>query len=451
MAWRFGFLHQMMMRPTWTVVGSFVLVALIGSLLLTLPMASTGAPVPWVDAFFTATSAVCVTGLVVVDTGTRFTPFGQAVILALFQLGGLGIMTLSLILITLSGRRISLSGRSIMEQTFMPNPGAHIYSVTMTIIVFTFLIEGVGALLLYAAAPVDGLFSAVFHAVSAFCNAGFALRAESFTAFRANPAVNGIITSLIIAGGLGFFVVFECFQFFVQRSRKKLSLHTKTVLSVTAGLLVIGTLLFFFFEYNNLLRGMPLGEKILASFFQSVTSRTAGFNTVDFGLATNPTLLMVIMLMFIGASPGSTGGGIKTTCLGVLIALAKSKLHGREDVSLFKASFSNRAVARALSVTILAIVIISGALLVLLWTETGNQPFSGPHPTFIQYFFETVSAFGTVGLSTGITGGLSAIGKLLLTLVMFIGRIGPLTLAYAVGRRYGRGKFRYAEESIMIG
>ena len=439
------------MYPIQTVAASFVIVALLGSLLLITPWANQGPRISWVDAFFTSTSAVCVTGLTVTDPGSTFTLFGQIVILGLIQAGGLGIMTFSVLLIMFSGRRISVYGRIITELTFTPHPEVQIYALLRTIIGATLAIEATGAILLYFFTPDRGLFSAGFHAISAFCNAGFSLFPDNLCQFRGHLGVNLVITTLVILGGLGFYVVFECLRYRPWRPGSRLSLHSKTVISVTAGLLLSGTVVIYFLEANNLLKGLPLGERILAAWFQSVTPRTAGFNTIDLGQATTATLLFMVLLMFVGASPGSTGGGVKTTTLGVMIALAKNKLRGREEVDLFKASISNRAVARALSVTILAILIIVGALFLLLWWETGSQPFGQTSNRFIEYLFETTSAFGTVGLSTGLTARLTALSKLVLCAVMLLGRIGPLTVAHAVGRRYGRGKFRYAEESVMIG
>lgn len=448
---KFRIIHELEIHPTETVAASFFILALLGSLLLVTPWAAGEAQgVGWVDAFFTATSAVCVTGLTVVDTGTRFSLFGQIVIMALIQLGGLGIMTFSIILITLSGRRLSLSGRIIVEQTFLPRAETHIYDLIRIVIGSTLIIEISGALLLYFFRPDDGVFSAFFHAVSAFCNAGFSLYRDNLAGFRDHVGINLVITTLIILGGLGFYVIFESLHR-VSGQKHRLSLHTKLVLSLTLFLIVSGTIFFYLIESGNVLRGYPFGTRLLVSYFQSVTARTAGFNTIDFGQVANGTLFFIILLMFVGASPGSTGGGIKTTTLGVLIALAKSKFKGREDVDIFKTSISSRAVARALSVSVLAILIISGAFFLLLLIETGNHPFATVDRHGIEFLFETTSAFGTVGLSTGVTAGLADLSKLLLSMVMLIGRIGPLAMAHAVGRRYGLGKFRYAEESVMIG
>jgi trk system potassium uptake protein TrkH len=444
-------LRQLQLHPTETVAASFVIAALIGALLLRLPWASHGEPVSWVNAIFTATSAVCVTGLTVVDTGATYTTFGHVVILSLIQAGGLGIMTFSVILILFSGRRISLYGRAITEQTFTPQPERQIYHLLRTIVGATLAIEAIGALLLYWFVPDKGMFPAVFHAISAFCNAGFSLFPDNLTQYRDHLGVNLVITCLIIVGGLGFYVVFECLRYRPWRRTSRLSLHSKMVLSVTAGLILAGTVAIYFLEADNLLKGLPFGQRLLASYFQAVTPRTAGFNTLDLSQATFATLLFLIVLMFVGASPGSTGGGVKTTTLGVMIALAKNKLRGREQVDLFKTSISDKNVARALSVTILASGIILGAVFVLLCWETGSRPYHQTSRHFIEFFFETTSAFGTVGLSTGLTAHLTSLSKMLLCGVMLLGRIGPLTVAHAVGRRYGRGKFRYAEEGVMIG
>lgn len=447
----FNLVRRFEAHPAEMAVASFVLTALTGSALLMLPVSMAGEPISWVDAFFTATSAVCVTGLASVDTGTRFTVFGQTVIMVLIQLGGLGIMTINAIFMIYSGRRISLSGRLMMESTFMPRPEQHVYSMIRTIVLATMLIESTGAVIIYILVPESGGFRAIFHAVSAFCNAGFSTYPDNLMSFRGNLGMNLVITALIILGGLGFYVLFDCYYFLVQGERRKLSLHTKLVLVTTICLIVAGTAGFYFFESRNLLRDLPPGEKLLASYFQSVTPRTAGFNTVDLGRATQTSLLFIIMLMFIGASPGSTGGGIKTTTFAIIAALGRSKLKGRSRVEIFKASVSEETVARALSVTLMAAGIIVLALLLALQVETGDQPYAKAPARFVEYCFEVVSAFGTVGLSTGITPQLGDFFKLLLCAVMFIGRVGPLTIAHAVGRKKATSQYRYAEEQVMIG
>ncbi len=444
-------LRHFQLYPTRSIALSFLITSLIGGILLSLPISANGKPVTFLNAWFTSTSALCVTGLIVVDTGTKFTLFGQTVILLLIELGGLGIMTFSAIFFTLSGRRLSLSGRMIVEGTFLPDAGAQIYSFVKIILFSTIIIESIGAISMYIFSPGKGIFYSVFHSISAFCNAGFSLNRDSFSSYVGNAGVNITIMSLIVLGGIGFFIYYEVYRRFILKEVRKFSLHTKIVFTFTSILIFGGGLVFFLLENGNSLKHLSFKAKILASLFQSVTARTTGFNTVNIGALTPSALLFLIFLMFIGASPGSTGGGIKTTTLGVLYAMAKSKLKGRDDVDIFKTTIKRGAIARAFSVTIIATLIVFISVFIILIVEFGYTPYSYTHHYFIEILFEVVSAFGTVGLSTGITSTLHPISKLVIIFVMLTGRIGPLTIAHAVGSRYRKGKFKYAEESIMIG
>ncbi len=444
-------LRHFQLYPTRTISISFLLVSLFGGFLLHLPISVNGNPISFLDAWFTSTSALCVTGLIVVDTGTKFTLFGQVVILFLIELGGLGIMTFSAIFFTLSGRRLSLSERMIVEGTFLPDVGAQIYSFVKIILFSTLIIETVGAFLIYIFSPGKGVFYSIFHSVSAFCNAGFSLNRDSFSGYVGNIGVNLTIMSLIVLGGIGFFLYYEFYRKFYLKEVRKFSLHTKMVISFTTFLIFFGGIVFFLLESGNSLRGLDFKSRILASLFQSVTSRTAGFNTVDIAILTPGTLLFLIFLMFVGASPGSTGGGIKTTTLGVLYAMARSKLKGREEVDLFKTTIKRRSIARAFSVITISSLIVFFSVFLILIVEFGFTPYKDIHHHFIEILFEVVSAFGTVGLSTGITSTLHPLSRFILIMVMLTGRIGPLTIAHAVGSRYRRGKFKYAEESVMIG
>ena len=290
----------------------------------------------------------------------------------------------------------------------------------------------------------------------AFCNAGFSLFPDNLIRYRADVTVNLVITALIIVGGLGFLVNMELRDQALLRWRKRrpprLSLHTRLVLVVTAALLVVGMAGFLISEWRNLLQGLPLPEKLLASWFQSVTPRTAGFNTVDYGQAATATLFFTIFLMFIGASPGSTGGGVKTTSVGLLFALLHARYRGRGRAMLFQRTIPHAVMDRALSVILLSWILASSALLLLTVAELGFAPHGRARPQFIALMFETVSAFGTVGLSTGITPSLTPAGKMLIALLMFAGRLGPVTVALAAGRKApGRVRFRYAEENVMVG
>jgi len=429
---------------------SFAAAIVVGTLALMLPTSTTGGSHRFIDALFTATSAVCVTGLIVVDTGTFYTRSGQTIILCLVQIGGLGIMTFSVILLLVARRRISIRDKTIVRDTFTPVHSSEIYALVRRVFLSTFAIEGLGALCLWVFTPDRALFSSVFHSVAAFCNAGFSLKSDNLMGYRYNAGVNLTVCSLIVLGGLGFFTHVELARLALRRP-VRLSLHSRLVLLVTSLLIVGGAFSFYIFESRNTLKAETMKGIILISLFQSVTARTAGFNTVDLGRVTNATLFMVILLMFVGASPGSTGGGIKTSTLGVLVAMARSRWRGQATVNVFHRTIPYETVSRALVVLVLAFTLVTFAVLALAFVEIGDTPYALSPQHFIELFFEVVSAFGTVGLSTGITPYLSDLGKFILILIMFVGRVGPLTVATAVGRQSPRGKFQYAEENVMVG
>jgi trk system potassium uptake protein TrkH len=432
----------------------------LGTLLLSLPVAGAGESLSPLDAFFTATSAVCVTGLTVVDTGTRFSPFGQAVILALVQLGGLGIMTFAVFVGVVLGRKVAFTDRMVIQDSMHHTPKAGVRRLVRYVLTFTLAVEAAGAALLWirfrGQFPAgEAVWQSVFHSVSAFCNAGFGLLPDSLVRFRGDPLVNLVITALIVVGGLGFLVNMELFDGARARIRGAqvplLTLHTRLAVVVTAALLAVGTIAFLVLEWNNVLRDLSPGERLLAAWFQSVTPRTAGFNTVDYGRLSSDTLFFMIFLMFVGASPGSTGGGIKTTTFGLLFALVVARWRGRGRAAVFHRTIPHAVMDRALLLTLLAWAVVSVAIGLLVAIETHGMPFDAAEPRFLALMFEAVSAFGTVGLSTGITASLSVAGKLVLVAVMFAGRVGPLTLVLAVGPRQERGRFRYAEENVMVG
>ncbi|MHB8765692.1 MAG: TrkH family potassium uptake protein [Deferrisomatales bacterium] len=456
---RLGPLLERHLRPNQILVASFAGAILLGAALLTTPWAARGAPLGWVDALFTATSATCVTGLVVVDTGSHFTPFGQGVILALIQLGGLGIMTYSSVFLLLLGRRLSFRDQTILEETLGRRHRVTVRRVVRDVFLFTLTIELLGAAVLTAAftrrLPLgEAVYHGVFHSVSAFCNAGFGLYATSFVEYRGDWTVNLALMGLIVVGGLGFTVLEDLAEAWTRwRARQpvRLRLHTKVVLAATAALVPLGAVAVWAFEARNALAGLPWDEQLLAALFQSVTPRTAGFNTLDYGLLTNTTLFLTILLMFVGAGPGSCAGGIKTSTLAVVSALFRDRMLGRRRVSLFQRTLPEETVSRAVSLLVASFAFVTAALFVLLATEVGSVPHRSDGGRFLELFFETVSAFGTVGLSTGITPSLTPGGRLLLTAVMFVGRLGPLTLALAVGLKRERGKFLYAEENVMVG
>jgi trk system potassium uptake protein TrkH len=401
-----------------------------------------------------------VTGLTVVDTGTRFSPFGQAVVLALIQVGGLGLMTFAVFVGVLLGRKVAFTGRMVIQDSMHHTPRAGVRRLVRYVLAFTLAVEAAGAALLWVRfrgqfPAGEAVWQSVFHSVSAFCNAGFGLLPDNLVRYRGDPLVNLAITGLIVVGGLGFLVNMELWDLARARLRggraPLLTLHARLVLVVSAALLGVGMVAFLLLEWENVLREMPLGERLLASWFQSVTPRTAGFNTIDYGRVSSDTLFFTIFLMFVGASPGSTGGGIKTTTFGLLVALVVARWRGRGRATLFHRTIPHAVMDRALTIALLAWALVSLAVGLLVFTETHGRPFAVAEPRFLALMFEAVSAFGTVGLSTGITPSLSAWGKLVLVALMFVGRVGPLTLVLAVGPRQERGRFRYAEENVMVG
>ncbi len=445
----------------------FAVFILVGALLLwLLPVhcAPEGrCSLPFVDALFMATSAACVTGLSVVDVGSSLSGYGQCVLLILIQGGGLGIMTISTGMSLLLGRGISMRSRFVLQDTFTAGAHRSFRALLTRIIVFTLALELGGMLLLFPSFAQradtwwDGLWSAIFHAVSAFCNAGFSLYRDSLVSFRADVVVNLTVSALIVLGGLGFLVLDElavgfrrpCSPYTLWRS---LSLHSKVVLSTTALLIMAGFALFFIGERHTTMEGFSLRERILASLFQAITPRTAGFNTLDFASMTNLTILVTMILMFIGGSPGSTAGGIKISTLAVLAAVGIARFKKRERVHLFKRSLDEGAVVKAFGVFTVGIIIVITATALLLGTELGYKPCDATEGLFVKYLFEVISAFGTVGLSMGVTASLGIGAKVILICTMFVGRLGPFVVAMALMPSGGeRGPFMYAEEKIMVG
>ncbi len=440
------------LNPAQILIIGFLSFILIGTGLLMLPMSTVNGITPE-DALFTSTSAVCVTGLIVKDTPNDFTLFGKIVILLLIQTGGLGYMTSATIISLLIGKRIGISERIIMQEALNVLTMEGIVKFTKAILLMTLLIESAGALVLtirflpeYQLS--DAIFLGIFHAVSAFNNAGFSLFPDNLVRYRADLTVNLVISFLIIAGGIGFIVISDVLSYW-RRKVFRVSLHTKTVLVTTSALIVSGALLFFLFEYSNesSISGLPLQEQALTSWFSSVTARTAGFNTVDYSLLRFDTLFIAMLLMFIGASPGSTGGGIKTTAFAIVIASLCSIMQGARDTVLFRKRISATTTAKAfLSIALAALLIVAVTVVILRLEDT----------KYLPAVFEVTSAFGTVGLSVGDGGvrSLSALftpmGKILISFTMFAGRLGPLTLAIAVARKSEK-RFRYPEGKVIIG
>lgn len=430
------------------LVLGFAGLILSGVALLMTPYASkSGGTLRFVDALFTATSAVCVTGLVVVDTGTYFSVFGQSVILLLIQIGGLGVMTVATLVAVLSGKKINLKERLLIQEATNQLDLAGVVRLTLYIIRATLLVEMVGGTILalrwFQDFGLQGIYFGYWHAVSAFCNAGFDLFGEyrSITGYVGDLTVNGVIASLIVVGGIGFPVVADLWN---CRQTRRFSLHTKVVLTTTVLLIVLGAGFIFVAEYGNAktLGDLPPADKVMASLFQSVTARTAGYNTVDIGLLREGTLLAIIFLMFVGASPSSMGGGVKTSTAAILFISLVGSVTGKRDPLAFGRQIPQQTVYKAFTIVTISVMLISLVTLTLSFTETA--------PIF-SLLFEVTSAFGTVGLSTGITPKLSDIGKVLITLTMFAGRVGTLTLLMALALRPRKERLKYPEGKIVIG
>ena len=433
----------------------FAGVILAGTLLLSLPIATESRrALPLIDAFFTSTSAVCVTGLIVIDTPNVLSTFGEVVLMLLIQAGGLGYMTIATLIAVVLGKRITLQERTTLQEALNLYTREGLLHFAMNVVRMTALVELTAAALLAARwAPEFGLgraaYLGLFHAVSAFNNAGFSLFSDNLAGFRGDLAVNLVITTLIICGGLGFLVLSEVGH--LKRRGSALSAHAKLTLAITAILIVFGTASIYLLEHGNqaTLGRLGAGEAWLAAYFQAVTPRTAGFNTINIGAMTPPALALLIALMFIGASPGGTGGGIKTTTFGVAMAALWASARGRGDPLIFKRRLAADLVARAFAVSLAALLALGAITWLLLVVERRD---------FLQTVFESTSAFGTVGLSMGVPGSVlslvgsfSVAGKLLLALLMYFGRVGPLTIAVALARGRPPARIRYTEAKILIG
>ena len=430
------------------------MIIILGTLLLKIPLATKTGHIATIDAFFTATSAVCVTGLVVVDTGNFFTHYGQIIVLCLIQVGGLGIITFSMLFYRLLGMDIPLRGKMAMEETFTYESVKDTFSIVKSVFIYAMIIEGIGFLILFIKwaqlFPIKkALYMSIFHSISAFCNAGFSPFTKSLMAFRGDWWVNLTLSCLIISGGIGFVVLYEL-QRKIKRG-KRLSLHTKTVISTTAILIITGALVFFLTEHQNVLRGFSHSETILACLFQSVTARTTGFNTVGIGHLTNATLFILILMMFIGASPGSCGGGIKTTNLAILLSITFNRLKGRANTVMFKRSIPRETVIRSISLVIGSIMFLILMFVIFLIFEESNLSHLASKGLFLESLFELVSAFGTVGLSTGLTPHLDTVGKVLVIITMFVGRLGLLTFTFSLAKRKTGDELLYSEENIIVG
>lgn len=432
---------------------------LLGAAFLRSPASHAGPTVPFLDALFTATSATCVTGLAVVDTGTAFSTFGQTVILVLIQLGGLGIMTYTSLFFYLWRRRVSLTDHIAVGQSLLQDPSFHLGQFLLRVVAGVAIIEAAGALFLHLFDPVGfSPFSAVFHSVSAFCNAGFGLFPDSLVRYRGSVGVNVVVMALIVLGGLGFTVIVELYRLARERLRPRASLvprrrlawYSRTVLSTSAVLIVAGAALLYLGEYFGQ-EGRDGSSTVLAALFQSVTCRTAGFNTLDIGRMGETSLVIMILLMFIGGSPGSCAGGIKTTTFRVLVAFGRAQMRGGRQAVIGRFAVDEPTLNRALTLTIFATGIVLAALLILCFTEGATQAHHLARGRFLDIFFEVVSAFGTVGLSTGLTPELSTAGKIVVIALMFVGRLGPIVFLSVLQGFQEQPRYQWPEQSMLIG
>ena len=440
--------------PEIAIVLSFAGLIAVGTVLLSLPFSrGEGRSIDIIDALFTATSAVCVTGLITVDTARAWSHLGQGVILGLIQLGGLGILTFSTFFLVLFRRPIHLSQHGLITRTHGKLTRVGVKALIVRIVSYALAIELVGGAILAAFFAQEsgwrsGVWQGAFHAVSAFCNAGFSLFSDSLEGYSASWVVNLTVIGLILLGGIGFLVITDVESWI--RRRRRLSLHSKVVLVTSGVLIVAGTVGFYAFEARNVLADRPAGEQFLISLFQSVTPRTAGFNTVSFSSLTNPALMLTLILMFIGGSPGSAAGGVKTSTAAILLGILIARARGLHHATLFRRSIPEKLVGEAIAIVLLAVLVIMTATFMLQWTELRDLAHPGIRGEFLSLNFEAVSAFGTVGLSMGETFGLRSSSKLIVVVLMFIGRLGPLTLAVALSRRR-RVDYQYAEEPVLVG
>ncbi len=446
--------YKMKLTTAQMLVLGFAVIIAVGTILLMLPVSSrSGCKTSFVNAFFTATSASCITGLVVFDTYTYWSMFGQLVLLALTQIGGLGFMTMGSVIAFLMRSKISFRQRLAMSESIGLDMTSGIVRMTQHILIGTFIFEAAGALILSVKFIPEfglggGIYKGVFHAVSAFCNSGIDLMGEkqpfgSFCNYTDDWVVNITIMLLITVGGTGFFVWEDIYR---SKNYKSLSFHSKLVLTINTALVIFGAAMIFFMDYHNpgTLGKLPFGTKVLASLFQSVASRTAGFCTVNLSALSVGSTFVMMILMFIGGAPGSTAGGVKTTTVGLLFFTVLASIRGSEDVNAFKHRIEHLAVFRAVTVVLMSLCVVVAGTLVLSMAD--------PMYSFKEIVFEVISAFGTVGLTLGITPTLSAVSKVALALIMFFGRVGVVTIMLSLTLRGTKpnSKIRYPVGRVMI-
>ncbi len=445
--------HHLTGHPATLVIVSFALADLMGTLLLVLPFMHQG-PLSLLDAFFTATSAVCVTGLTVVNTAETFTRAGQTVILALIQLGGLGVMTFSILIALGFKKGLGLKSRLVIQEAFLPYGPADLRDLLRTIFLYTFLVEGLISIFLLVCfllrfPPQEALFHAVFHAVSAFCNAGFSTFPEGLVSYQHGFLVPSLIMCAVFLGNTGFPVAYEL-NSRLRRRQRRFSLHFKLTLFTHFFLLFLGALVLLASEWDSAFADFPLWLKFLSALFHSVSARTAGFNTVDMARFSEHGLYFITLLMFIGACPGSTGGGIKTTTAAVIWAAALSRLRGYFRTIAFKRTIPELQVGKAMTLLVTAVTTVV-IIHFLLTYAVPSFPFYQAQGEFLATLFEVVSAMGTVGLSIGITPSLHPLGKLLIIVAMFLGRVGLLSLLSVLSQVQRPKPYFYAQEEVMVG
>jgi len=459
---KYGILRIILRRPYRIAMASFLAAIAAGTLLLALPWSSsTGRSVGVVDALFTSTSAVCVTGLVVRNTATDWSLFGQLVILALIQAGGVGIMTAYALLAVMVRQRLSMGFERMLTGVVPAGPAGGIWPTVKFICILTAVVEAAGAVCLFVSWRSDFdsfwrcAYFSVFHSISAFCNAGFSLFSDNLVRYRADGLVCLIICALIVVGGLGFLVARDLKDFaewwlLVRRGKRaRLTTHTKLVLTVTFLLLFVGFVGIYLTESAATLRDVPTSERMLAALFQSVTARTAGYNTIDLspGVVAPATALLLMVLMFVGGSPGSTAGGVKTTTLGVMVTSIIATVRGSDRAEMFDHSVPQQVIHRVASIILLALGVVVAGTFLLLVTERNTLGQFG----FLSVMFETTSAFGTVGLSMGLTPHLSVWGRLIIPAVMFVGRVGLITVLLSAARVHRPVSYMYPPSDIMVG
>lgn len=447
--------------PPAILAGVMVATILVGTVLLRLPVSHEAEAIGWLDALFTATSAVCVTGLVVVDTGTRFNLFGQIVILILIQIGGLGLMTIGTTVLLTLGQSPTFVLRHLLTGIAGHREVVRASDILQTVFLTTLIAEAIGAALLFIpfsrSHPADqALWLAVFHSVSAFCNAGFGLWPDSLMRYGTDLTINLTVMALIILGGLGFVVLLESKMWLASRlkttgNRTRLSLHSKIVLSASLIAIGAGAVLIYLLESGNTLSGLPMSGRLLTALFQSVTARTAGFNTLDIAALGNPTLLVLIALMFVGGGSGSMAGGIKLTTAATVAAVAIQRLRGKHEVHLFGRSIGPATIQRAFVLCVVAATIIAATIAFVEIVRRSGPPTAADRGEVLAIIFEVVSAFGTVGLSMGITAQLEPLARAALIVLMFVGRVGPLILMDYFARLPAPPPLRHAKEELMIG